>query len=177
MRQNYFYLFVMIIILLLAGCAGPAPTTAPTATLAQAGPTQTPAPSRTPFPTETPWPTITPTVTETPLSTATLLPTPDPALADIKLTGLAWYDDYDMLLSFQFTSPVDPANYRVTLEEKEFKCEVIAGHPNRLYCRGQGAKVLAVAMVRVYPAGSQQPGFEKEVWVPYFDNNYSSFYH
>ncbi len=95
-------------------------------------------------------------------------PTPDPALTGVKLIGLAWYPNYDLLLSFQFPGPVDPKNYRVTLEDKEYKCEVLAQFPNRLYCRGQGAKVLDVANVRVYQAGSDQPGFEKDVWVPYF---------
>ena len=179
MRSNRLLLFVLIVMIALAGCAGPAPApiTTPTAAPAQPEPSRTLAPTLTPFPTETPWPTLTPTATETPLPTATLPPTPDPALAEIKLIGLGWYDDYDLLLSFQFPGPVDPGAYRVTLENKEYKCEVITGYPERLYCRGQGARVLGTAWVRVYPGGSLQPGFEKEVWVPYFDNDYASFYH
>ncbi len=177
MRPNRLLLIVLIAFLWLASCAGPAPTAAPSLTPAQPEATRTPAPSRTPVPTEKSRPTLAPTATETPLPTATPLPTPDPALAEIKLIGLGWYDDYDLLLSFQFPGPVDPGAYRVTLEDKEYRCEVITGYPERLYCRGQGAKVLGTAWVRVYPAGSAQPGFEKEVWVPFFDNDYASFYH
>jgi len=179
MRPNRLLMIVMIALIGLAGCAGPAPATAtaPVAAPAQPEPTRTLAPTLTPVPTETPRPTLTPTATQTPLPTATLPPTPDPALAKIKLIGLGWYDDYDLLLSFQFPGPVDPGAYRVTLEGKEYKCEVITGYLERLYCRGQGARVLGTAWVRVYPAGSLLAGFEKEVWVPFFDNDYSSFYH
>jgi hypothetical protein len=161
---------------LLAACASPAPKPALTQPAQDTGlPTTTPAPTRTPLPTRTQRPSLTPTVTLTQPPAATLTATPDPALAEIDLTGMAWYENYDMLLSFQFPGPVEPEDYRVTLEDKEFKCETIAAYPNRLICRGPGAKVLAVAVVKVYPAGSTQPGFEKEMWIPYFDNNYNSF--
>lgn len=143
----------------------PTPTRAPAIIHA----TDTPEPTTTPMPTETPQPSLTPTVTPTLPPTATYTPTPDPALEKIKLIGLGWYPNYDLLLSFEFPGPVDPVRYRVTLEDKPYKCEVLGQFPNRLYCRGQGAKVLAVAHVRVYPVGSDVAGFEKEVWVPYFD--------
>jgi hypothetical protein len=134
--------------------------------------TATPKPSATPAPTETLRPSLTPEAppfpTSTPAPTATPPPTPDPALTDVKLIGLAWYKNYDLLLSFQFPGPVDPNNYVVTLEDKVYTCEVLAQFPDRLYCRGQGAKVLSTANVRVYQTGSDQPGFEKDVWVPYF---------
>lgn len=182
MRQTRLPIFILFAAsLLLAGCTAAAPTAAPAASAApaeaQPSAARTPTQTFTPVPTETPRPTLTPAPTETPPPTETPLPTPDPALAEVKLIGLGWYSNYDLLLSFQFPGPVDPAAYQVTLEGKEYKCEVIAGHPERLYCRGQGAKVLGTAWVRVYPAGSSQPGFEKEVWVPFFDNDYSSFYH
>ena len=108
------------------------------------------------------------TVTETPLPTAA--PTLDPALAQVKLVGLSWLEKYkyNLLLSFDFPGPVDPADYRVTLEDKEYRCEVLGQYPNRLYCNGQGAKVLQPAQVRIYASGSDTPGFETEIWVPYF---------
>lgn len=161
---------------LLAACAG-APPAAPTSTPTARAATNTPAPTRTPFPTETPLPTATlpPTVTPTAGPTATV--TPNAAaletLGQIKLIGLAWYDDYDLLLSFQFPGPVSAEDYTVTLQDKVYNCEVLTQYPDRLYCKGQGARVLAVAMVRVYPAGQPWAGFEKEMWVPYFSNNYS----
>jgi hypothetical protein len=92
----------------------------------------------------------------------------------VKLTGLAWLQNYDLLLSFDFPTPVQPDAYRVTLEDKPYACQVLAQYPRRLYCTGQGAKVLALAWVRVYPAGSDRPGYEKQYWVPYFDNDYSN---
>lgn len=175
MRTNtpLYILAALALSLLLTACAG-APTAAVTPTRAapSAAPTDVPTvlPTNPPAPTETdvPLPSLTPTAAET-TPTATLAPTADPALASVKLIGLAWYADYDLLLSFQFPGPVDAANYRVTLEDKEYKCEVLKQFPDRLYCKGQGAKVLTTAMVRVYPAGSDAPVFEKTVWVPYFE--------
>lgn len=162
---------VLLLLILLPAC-GAAPTqastTAPTAEPTQAGPTDTPEPTATLWPSQTPLPSATPTLTPTLPPTAVPSLTPDPALAEIKLRGLAWLERYNMLLSFDFPAPVDPKDYRVMLEDVEFRCEVLAEYPKRLYCYGWGSKVLAVADVRVYPAGSDQPGFEKEVWVPYF---------
>jgi len=131
--------------------------------------------TRTPSPTLTSQPTKIPTVTPSNIPSSSPTTTPDSALSEVKLIGLAWYDNYDMFLSFQFSKPVDPADYRVTLEDKVYACHIEVGFDDRLYCRGQGAKVLAVATVRVYPITSSTPGFEKEVWVPFFDNNYDSF--
>lgn len=130
-------------------------------------PTYTPAP---PFESPTAAPVVKATDEATPEASSTQAPTTGSALADVKLVGLSWLEKYkyNLLLSFDFPGPVDPADYRVTLEGKEYRCEVLAQYPNRLYCNGQGAKVLAYARVQIYPAGSDVPGFEQEVWVPYF---------
>jgi hypothetical protein len=173
--KHILLVLTLLTVFLLAACAAPTATTVPTVPTAATElatdileATSTPEPTQTPRPSLTPPPTSTPPPTQTLPPSETPPPTPDPALANIKLVGLAWYSNYDLLLSFNFPGPVDPQKYRVTMEEKEYKCEVLAQYPNRLYCRGQGAKVLAVADVRVYPAGSDIPGFEQEVWVPYF---------
>ncbi len=167
-------LAVLLASVLLASCATPSAMPVPSAIgeVSPAGATPTMVPTGTPEPTQTLSPSLTPavppTATATLAPTATLVPTLDPALSDVKLIGLAWYRNYDLLLSFQFKQPVDPKKYRVTLEDKEYACEVLAQYPNRLYCRGQGAKVLTTANVRVYQVGSDQPGFKKDVWVPFF---------
>jgi hypothetical protein len=158
-------------LLTLAACSAlnPKPAPLPTVVLpTSAKATSTNAPTHTPEPTETPLPSVTPTITATLPPTAVPSVTPDPSLAEIKLIGLAWMPRYEMLLSFQFPTAVDAAKYRVTLEDKEYRCEVLAQYPNRLYCFGQGAKVLTTAMVRLYQAGSTTPAFEKEMWIPYF---------
>lgn len=153
-------------LLILAACASNTPTIAPTT-----GPTQAPLATDTPPATATPPATLTFTPAPTqPTATAspTAAPTVDSALSQVKLIGLAWLEHYNMLLTFEFPGPVDPKQYRVTLEEKEYTCEKLAKYPNRLYCHGAGAKVLTTAWVRVYQAGSELPGFEKEWWIPYF---------
>ncbi len=172
MRTIKSFPILLLALILLAACA--AQSAAPTATL---GPQESPTPrnTATPFPTNTPPPTLTsipPTPTKTLPPTKTPVPTVAVDYSQVKLIALAWYSDYDLLLGFQFPTSIDvnATDYRVTLEDKEYKCEVVSQWPHRLYCKGQGAKVLAEATVRIYPAGSTVPGFEKDVWVPYFSD-------
>lgn len=158
--------------LLLPACAANTPTALPSTATGPARDTATPEPTLTLYPSQTPLPSRTPTITPTLPPTITPTPTLDPSFADVKLAGLAWLENYQLLLSFDFPSKVDPKAYRVTLDDRDFKCEVLAKYPNRLYCHEQGTTVLGVATVKVYPAGSDQAGFEKDVWIPYFNNKY-----
>lgn len=177
LHSTYHRILAAALVILLAACSTPAAGLEPTAPLVvQPTATAIAAAARTPFPTETPRHTPLPEFTATSLPTQTAVPTetPDPALEDIKLIGMGWMDSYQMLLSFQFAGPVSPDDYRVMMENKEYACEVITQYPDRLYCTGSGAKVLRNAWVRVYPSKSQQPGFEKEVYIPYFDNDYKN---
>ncbi len=153
------------------GTGGPSPlvTTVPVQTftpaIAQATLTASPLP-----PTQTPTPTETPEPSATPTSTAIPSATPDPALAEVKLLGLSWLQPgYKLLLSINFPGPVDPKNYRVLIEEEEeYECQVLAQYPNRLYCLGRGRNVYGRILVQIFPAGSDLPGFEGKISVPYF---------
>jgi hypothetical protein len=165
------FLYLIFSIIYVAGCSvSPKTASIPSSTPVQVTstfePTNASIATSTVRPSPTPYALPSPTTTQLP--TATLPPTPDPALSQVKLIGLSWIKNYNLLLSFQFPDNVDPKNYRVTLEDKEYQCEVLAKYPKRLYCWGQGAKVLGTANVRVYQADNDQPGFEQVVWVPYF---------
>lgn len=181
LHRTLFLALAVVFTLIVSACGSAAQTGAPTAAPVNPPATEPPAavptdlPTSTPTAEPTPMPTAEPTATATAAPTETSAPTeiptptPDPALEAVKLAGLAWMPHYNMLLSFDFPGPVDPADYRVTLEGKEYECEVLAQYPNRLYCHGPGAKVLTTAVIRVYPAGSEQPGYEKSYWIPYFE--------
>ena len=160
-------LFLLLLTAVLSACAASTPPPTP---LEPSQPVQaaTPVPSSTPMPTATALPTFTPTLAPTVEPSATVAPTADSALSQVKLVGLGWREDYSLFVTLQFPQPINPDHYKVTLENKPYTCIVTPQSDKRLYCWGQGAKVLGVATVRVYPAGSDQPGFEKEVWVPYF---------
>jgi hypothetical protein len=164
-------LAVCLAALVLAGCAAEPPPP-PTGS-----PTQPPPPTATftPFPTETPRATRPPSATPTSTTTPAPTPTPDQDLEAVTLIGLAWEDRYELMLGFQFPGPVEADQYRVTLEGKEYRCDSPAIYPDRLYCRGQGARVLSTANIRVYEQGQAVPGFEKRVWVPYFSNDYNDY--
>jgi hypothetical protein len=161
-------LIAMSLFLLLAACTAPAPSAAPSGLPAQAAVTLPPAATLTPEPTATPVPSFTPTASPAPSATSTPAPTADLSLAQVKLIGLNWLPDYNFLLTFQFPGPVDPQNYRAMMEDKAFTCQVLAQYPNRLYCTGRSAAVESMAWVRLYQAGSDQPGFEQYTWIPYF---------
>ena len=168
--KRFSFLIVFSLSLLLAACRGAAtPGLSPAATLAQA--TAAPLPTATlavPSLTPTVLPTSSPTLQPSPTITFTPAPTADLALSQVKLTGVSWLPDYNFMLIFQFPAPVDPKNYRATLETKEYKCQVVAQYPNRLFCTGRGAAVESMAWVRLYQVGSDQPGFEQYTWIPYF---------
>ncbi len=157
----------------LTGCTAATqnPVAAPLA--AQASPTigntLSPAPTKTAEPTATEVPTLTPLPGPTSLPTATASPTADPSMAQIKFLGLEWQPHYDMRISLQFPAAVDPANYRVTLEDEEYTCQTVAPYTDRLYCTGRGRSVFEYATIRVYPKGSGTPGFEKKVSIPFFN--------
>jgi len=87
--------FVVLVVLLITGCATstPAPTVAPTQVAEL--PTQTPYPTATAYPTYTPYPTATIPPTNTPVpptptatATATLTPTPSPMPVTPKPAGM-----------------------------------------------------------------------------------------
>jgi hypothetical protein len=167
-RYSCFVILTFLVSVSLSACAAPAQAL-PTATQASI---RTELPSATPLPSDTPRPTFTPTVTPTATVTLTPTPTPDPGLAQAKLVGLAWMQGYNMLLSFNFPGPVQADAYLVTLEDHPYPCQVLAQYPNRLYCIGPGSKVWAYAHVQIFQVGSETAGYDKQVWIPYFNNDY-----
>jgi hypothetical protein len=173
MRLIWMILGLALFFALLSGCAGVRVgrmvEPAPAAELPL--PSATPRATRTPTPTSPPVQADLPTITPTP--TAALTATLPVDITGAELLAFAWYDDYDMMLAFQFPGPVQPEQVRVQMERKEFACQVVPQFPDRLYCKGQGSKVLAWAWVRLFPAGSIRPVLEQRVWVPYFTNDYS----
>jgi hypothetical protein len=172
-------LLLILFVTAASGCTSPSPTSLPSPQpiimTSTPLPANTAQPTYTEEPTGTALPSLEPTAVQTAEPSVTPTSELNAALEETELIGLSWLEGYELLLSFQFPGPVDPSDYRVTLEDKEYSCEIVANMVDRLYCIGQGAKVLAVATVRVYPAGSSTPGFEKKVWVPYFDNDYNTF--
>ena len=170
--KRFSILLIISLAFVLAACSGqraPASLQLPAATLSQPAdlflPTSTvtaPAPTLTALPASSPTPAPPPTTPPTPA------PTADLALAQVKLVGVSWLENYNFLLIFQFPGPVEAKNYRATLETKEYSCQGVAQYPDRLFCTGPGAAVESMAWVRLYQAGSDQPGFERYTWIPYF---------
>jgi LCP family protein required for cell wall assembly len=93
-------ILILILVMLLAGCAGPGPAASINKQAAPIGLVKSPAPtaSRTPFQpipptsTHTPLPSITPSIT----ATFTLTPTPTPTETPLPFTPTAWYFDLDL---------------------------------------------------------------------------------
>lgn len=159
----------LILILLLAGCSTTTalPTVDKSPTLAV---TRTRAASITPPASSTPRPSLTPLPSATATVTTTATATPDPALAEVRLLGVSWQKNYDLLLSIQFPGPVDASQYQVMVEDKWYDCQVLPQEPSRLFCIGQGMRVYDRVTVRIFPQGSDQAGFEGRISIPYFPN-------
>ena len=56
------------------------------------------------------------------------------------------------------------------VEDKTYACQGISNQPRRLVCIGQGMNVYDRVTVRIFPTGSDQPGFEGKISIPYFTN-------
>jgi hypothetical protein len=160
---------ILIVCLLLAGCS----TTTPLPT-ADASPTpavtNTSVPSATRLPSSTPRPSPTALASMTATVTSTFTPTPDPVLEDVRLLGVSWQKNYDLLLSIQFPGPVDASQYKVMVEDKWYRCQVLPQEPSRLFCVGQGMRVYDRVTVQIFPEGSDRPGFRGTISIPYFTN-------
>ena len=161
------YLIIPVLLgLALAGCStlfSPSITSTPVE-----GMTSTPQPSITPRPTQTPVPSDTPTPRPTSTATSTPTSTPDPALAKVKFIGVSWRPHYDLMMSFQFPGPVDASQYTVMVENETYDCQVLPQYPDRLYCIGRGRNVYGLAHVQIFPKVSDQPGYVKDISIPYF---------
>lgn len=154
----------------LANCSGntPSPTTPAATSLPSA--TSAPAdsltiqntPTTSPEPSQTPLPAATSTATQPPL------PTSDPALVAVRLLGVSWRDNYDLLLAIELSGPAHPELYRVMVEDKVYTCQKNPQNENRLVCIGQGLNVYGKVTVRIYPQDSDIPGFEGDISIPYF---------
>ena len=158
----------LVLLLALAACSSASPAPSATSTPSGPQPTITLRPSSTPLPTETARPTFTPLPSATATITVTPTVTPDPALSEVRLLGPSWLQDYNLLITLIFPGPVQPDQYRVMVEDKPYECQVLPQYPDRLYCIGRGRNVYGLITVRVYQPGSEQPGFEGKLSVPFF---------
>jgi hypothetical protein len=160
-RQNIILTLSMLCMaVLLSACGAPAPE--PTATVPVQPPTATPKPTETKIPTdiptETPVPSATPTITPTPTATFQA----DFGKAEFYTAGpLA---NFRFLIAVELAEPVEGEYYALVEKNKEYKCEVLAAYPNRLYCTGRQAAANDFVTYQIFETATGRPVFAGEVW-------------
>ena len=131
---------VLILALVLAGCATatPAPTATEVATVIPPTETSPPSSANPLPPTATQSPTEPPTATTTPLPTltATITNTPTPTVdfTKFKLTGVSQKPQVSMSLIFTIPGLTTPVQVKVG--GSSFYCQVDSKYPNKLFCNG-----------------------------------------
>ncbi len=150
--------------LLLAGCNGAATPIGPTATASPvpvAARTMTPRPT---LPAPTLAPTWAPTATAAPSATLPSAIT----LSGAKVISVSYLPKYRCLITLQTDHELAGKFYARVDTYKEYACQILPQHPNRLYCHGPLGGYEDDVFLQVYAEGIKTPVFEKEVYIPGF---------
>ncbi len=163
MKFRFILIVVMVAVLAFVSACSAAPTQTPTPTTAPTL-TETTRPSETPAPTSSQTsstaPTLTSTPTVLPTDTATVTPsgTPRPTFAGFTVE-YAQPASYGLLIGFII--PGIKENYRLTVNDVVYTCELNTKAPDRLYCYGpQFVQGTTVKLVFMPLTGDNTPVFQ-----------------
>jgi hypothetical protein len=146
----------------IAQTQGAAPTTNPKKSTAPATPTPSPAPVV----------RATSTPTQEATNIATVIADTGPHFDFAEIAGVAHMDNGYFLMTIEVSGGVR-GEYKAVIGEEEFKCQVLAGYPNRLYCTGLTSQAGQFVLVQVYELGKADPVFEDELGIPPLPSNAS----
>ena len=168
-KSRYFILVAILsgVIILITACNAFAP--APTPTLPPTATVEKIVDSPTPAPTDTPYVTDTPTPTETAVPTATIAPSSTPVMdfSKVKIINLGFLPNWRCLFTLELPKPVEGQYYLMVQTNKQYKCEVIAKFPNRLYCTGPLAVIDDYVDVSLFMVGASEPVLYAKPFIPY----------
>lgn len=142
----------------------------PTETVVLPSATSTKRPTQKPTakPTENSDGSVTPTLDATAKNTATATPT-EIKIADWTsakfFTGGA-LADWQYFIALQFDGNLTGNYYAVVDKNKNYKCEILAMYPNRLYCHGPQAAFMDYVRFEVFDKTTDEKVYEERVWVP-----------
>jgi hypothetical protein len=161
MKRRFHLIIGLVTVLAFVSACSAAPIQTPTPTPAPTV-TETIRPSETvtPIPTQAPSPsaTLTSSPTVKPSDTATVTSTPRPSFAGFAVEYVQ-PASYGLLMGF--IVPGIKENLRLTVNNSEYKCELNAKAPDRLYCYGQQfAQGQTVKLVFLPLSGDDTPVFE-----------------
>jgi hypothetical protein len=159
--KPFLFVILMIIALSLAACN-------PGASNNQAA-TEIPLPTstRTRLPSTTPEPTFTATFTITPTRTITPLPTALDDFTDAKVISHGPLKNWNYLITIELPQPV-AGSYRMIIDtNKEYKCEIQPGYPNRLYCHGRQVRYNDEVEFYLIATDTGVTAFEDKIFVGY----------
>ncbi len=161
MKFRISYLIVLVMVMgFISACTSAVVQPTPTVPTQPPPASETPRPSETPAPsnTSTPRPTASFTVTPSVTPTATETSTPTPSFAGFSVT-YAQYTYYGMLMGFKI--PGIKENYRLKVNDVDYKCELNDKAPDSLYCYGPQFGQNETVKLVFYPlTGDDTPLFE-----------------
>ena len=159
-QKKILIISMLCMAVLLSACGAPAQE--PTATVSVEPPTATIKPTETKIPTatatQTPLPSATPTITPTPTATF------QADFSKAKFYTAGPLANFRFLIAVQLEEPVEGEYYAVVDKNKEYKCEVLAAYPNRLYCTGRQAAANDFVTYQIFETATDRQVFAGEVW-------------
>jgi hypothetical protein len=117
---------------------------------------------------------ITPTLETTAKGTATatiqvtLTPT-EVKIADwssVKFFTGGALADWQYFIALQFDGNLTGNYYAVVDKNKNYKCEILAMYPNRLYCHGPQAAFMDYVNFEVFDKSTNEKVYAERIWIP-----------
>ncbi len=74
--------------------------------------------------------------------------------------------DWQYFIALQFDGNLTGEYYAVVDKNKDYKCEILAMYPNRLYCHGPQAAFMDFVRYEVFEKSTDEKVYEERIWVP-----------
>ena len=74
--------------------------------------------------------------------------------------------DWQYFIALQFDGNLTGSYYAMVDKNKNYKCEILAMYPNRLYCHGPQAAFMDYVRFEVFDKTTDEKVYEERVWVP-----------
>lgn len=118
--------------------------------------------------TATPRESATPVQTAAPQPTVTITPSPTPLddFSTARYINVSCTTAWTCLITLEFKKPVQGSYYALLDSNKEYKCEIVAKVPNRLYCSGRMAGIEKILPFQIFEKDGGRLVFDSQVRMP-----------
>jgi hypothetical protein len=74
--------------------------------------------------------------------------------------------DWQYFIALEFDGNLTGSYYAVVDKNKNYKCEILAMYPNRLYCHGPQAAFMDYVRFEVFDKTTDEKVYQERVWIP-----------